>query len=259
MNKELIKKSLAYVNATRNHPLSSGMNLDYETIHALAIKIPQKRDIRLLFASNGGMPASYLCGIKCDVCEMQYQSVLTKTSLIEYINQIQRQSNGLQMFSFNFMPTCVECKKIKDEKNAASIKLYDEEFRRRHNEEKNYYTNYLITNFLSPNAVPKSEYTWKDLSINMNRCLINCDDEKISKAILDLEYRDFLATPYWRIISYEIKRRNKFKCLMCDSKENLNVHHKNYDYHGFEHTIDGIKSLVCVCKSCHSKHHGHYE
>ena len=112
------------------------------------------------------------------------------------------------------MPTCVECKKIKDEKEAASIKLYDEEFRRQHNEEKKYYTNYLIANFLSPNAVPKSEYTWKDLSNKMNRCLINCDDEKISEVILDLGYSDFLRTPYWRIISYEIKRLSKLKCLM---------------------------------------------
>lgn len=259
MNKELIKKTLAYIKATRNHPLSSGMNLDYETIHALAIKIPEKRDIRSLFASNGGMPASYLCGIECDMCGLKYQSVLTKTSLIEYIHQIQRQSKGLEMFSFNFMPTCVACKTIKDEQRKISSRIYDEEFKKQHNEERSYNTNYLISNFMSPNAVPKSEYTWKDLSMMMNRCLRNCDDEKISEVILELEYKDFLTTPYWRIISYEVKKRNKFKCLMCDSKDALNVHHKNYDYHGFEHTIDGIKSLTCVCKACHSKHHGHYE
>lgn len=259
MNKELVRKSLAYVKAIRKHPLSSGMELDYETIHALATKIQEKRDILILFAPNNGLPSSYQCGIKCDMCGEDSSATLTKTALIEYIEQIKRHSKGSAMLCYKYRPTCEPCVALRESRQAEESKKYSENNHKQYRIQRSNNTEHLMYRFLLPNAKPSASSSWKEIAVLMNNMLLNCHEEMVSKWILDMEYKKFLTTPYWKIIAYEVKRKHKFKCVMCDSKQHLNVHHKNYDFHGFEHTYEGMQSLTCVCEKCHSKHHGHYE
>lgn len=41
-------------------------------------------------------------------------------------------------------------------------------------------------------------------------------------------------------------------CYLCNSKENLNVHYKTYEYRGEEY-LDWRKSLIVLCDNCHKK------
>ncbi len=70
-------------------------------------------------------------------------------------------------------------------------------------------------------------------------------------------YSDFLKTPYWKTLSYKAKKKAGFKCVVCDSTENLQAHHKRYDNHG--DIIKEVDDLVCLCAECHAKIHGKYQ
>lgn len=68
-----------------------------------------------------------------------------------------------------------------------------------------------------------------------------------------MEYRYFLNTPYWKIISSFIKYRDGYKCQICGSDLKLNVHHIDYEYHGRE--LYHLRKLICLCEKCHRKQH----
>ena len=72
--------------------------------------------------------------------------------------------------------------------------------------------------------------------------------------IKSMKYRDFLNTPYWKIVAAYVKYKAKFKCQICGKSGVLNVHHRNYEHHGTEvyHTED----LICLCDECHNLYHG---
>jgi hypothetical protein len=61
------------------------------------------------------------------------------------------------------------------------------------------------------------------------------------------EYAEYLRSEDW------INRRNKFKefwhnkCSFCNSEEDLQVHHLNYDNLGKETSYD----VILLCKKCH--------
>lgn len=120
-------------------------------------------------------------------------------------------------------------------------------------------TQKIIDVYLNHNYRPLGAYTWDDLELEFPQIMNFCDHFQVAHFIKKLNYNIFLQTPYWKLISSLIRRRFEFKCVMCDSNKDLQIHHKNYEYHGFEHTKHGLNSLTCVCKDCHSKHHGHYE
>ena len=67
-----------------------------------------------------------------------------------------------------------------------------------------------------------------------------------------MPYNEFLLTAYWRIVSEEVKRR-RGECEICGSKEHLQVHHKTYEHHGYEHMHP--EDLQCLCDKCHLKVH----
>lgn len=91
----------------------------------------------------------------------------------------------------------------------------------------------------------------------INRCIIkrqkNVDFEIVANKILNMPYRDFLETPYWKGTALFVKRREGWKCSVCGSTGNLDVHHKTYDHHGNE--IYHLDELTTLCKECHRKVH----
>jgi 5-methylcytosine-specific restriction endonuclease McrA len=67
-------------------------------------------------------------------------------------------------------------------------------------------------------------------------------------------YQEELKDKRWREKSLQIMKRDNFKCALCGSKHNLQVHHIKY--------IDGKKAwehptsvLITLCDDCHNKVH----
>ncbi len=76
---------------------------------------------------------------------------------------------------------------------------------------------------------------------------------KVKLHLNSLPYKDFLGTPYWKIIAFRVKELAKFKCNLCASKIKLTTHHRQYINKGKE--ILFLEDLICLCDACHTKFH----
>ena len=66
-------------------------------------------------------------------------------------------------------------------------------------------------------------------------------------------WRGGKATPYgfeWKTIREAAKDRDGHKCVLCDSVDRIQVHHKNPYRYSKSHALD---NLITLCRSCHSK------
>jgi hypothetical protein len=68
-----------------------------------------------------------------------------------------------------------------------------------------------------------------------------------------LPYAEFLRTPYWKMVAAAVRKRANEACEMCASRKALQVHHKTYVNHGYEHSH--LDDLICLCASCHATFH----
>lgn len=66
-------------------------------------------------------------------------------------------------------------------------------------------------------------------------------------------YSMFLNTVYWKTVAEEVKRRAGYRCQLCNSEDDLNVHHRCYEHKGTE--IFHMNDLICLCHKCHEHHH----
>lgn len=75
-----------------------------------------------------------------------------------------------------------------------------------------------------------------------------------NKEIQDLKsmlYKDYLETDHWKQLRKRKLRLSGYKCQICASTEDLNVHHNTYENRGCEKDED----LVVLCNECHKRHH----
>lgn len=69
------------------------------------------------------------------------------------------------------------------------------------------------------------------------------------------EYQAYLNSPKWQAIRKRLYRKYEYRCDLCGSPKNLNVHHITYENLGEEKDED----LTVLCQKCHSKlHDGNY-
>lgn len=72
--------------------------------------------------------------------------------------------------------------------------------------------------------------------------------------IKSMNYTDFLLTEYWHLVSWKVKQLAGSRCRVCNSSEQLEVHHRNYKIHGLEiFYLD--KELTCLYSDCHTMYH----
>lgn len=70
-----------------------------------------------------------------------------------------------------------------------------------------------------------------------------------------MPYAEYLKTPDWfKTGTRKLNNAGK-RCQVCGSRNNLEVHHNNYDHIGSEHDND----LVVLCGECHSVFHDHVD
>ena len=77
--------------------------------------------------------------------------------------------------------------------------------------------------------------------------------EEVKSRIQNMDYQDFLKTPYWKAIALYVKESAGKKCSMCGATKTLEVHHLTYDNHGDE--LHHLDDLTCICRKCHENLH----
>lgn len=85
--------------------------------------------------------------------------------------------------------------------------------------------------------------------------LINTDAGKLAFILKRMDYQVFLSSAYWFAVSSVAKSRAGNRCQVCNSEASINVHHRTYDTHGYEHT--NMIDLIVLCENCHGLFHGH--
>ena len=113
-------------------------------------------------------------------------------------------------------------------------------------------TEYYIDNFLNPECSWVETFPQNKRFYELSAYSVN--EKDIKDHIKGMSYYDFLNTPYWKAIAQQVKYKAGFKCQLCGSNQNLNVHHRTYEHHGEE--LKYMKSdLIVLCKHCHEKFH----
>lgn len=104
--------------------------------------------------------------------------------------------------------------------------------------------------------------TLEDISKpNFIRCSISdiwktinsCNPYELKFRLNRLNYRDYLRTPYWYALASTIKTKAQMRCQLCNSKKEIQVHHRTYKHKGEEHRH--MNDLVCLCDKCHGGFH----
>lgn len=68
-----------------------------------------------------------------------------------------------------------------------------------------------------------------------------------------LPYDQYLETPHWKEARKKALNRAQWRCELCASRDNLNVHHRSYERLGRELYHD----LIVLCRECHVIFHSH--
>lgn len=78
---------------------------------------------------------------------------------------------------------------------------------------------------------------------------------KVKKATTRKEkYQSELKDNRWKELSLRVMKRDGYKCMLCGSKHNLNVHHMEYEK-GKKAWEYSTAVLITLCKDCHQKVH----
>jgi len=67
-----------------------------------------------------------------------------------------------------------------------------------------------------------------------------------------MAYNDLLKDYRWINISSLVKERDGFRCRLCNSHDNLQVHHRKYSGKPWQAPLN---DLVTLCETCHSNFH----
>lgn len=78
--------------------------------------------------------------------------------------------------------------------------------------------------------------------------------KKKIKELKEMEYKKYLTTDYWKMVSEQAKHNANYKCQLCGKTNcQLNVHHNTYEHKGEEFLH--MEDLICLCKECHESFH----
>ncbi len=196
--------------------------------------------IRLFFKNEKDAKYQYTVDSHCPECLIQRTYQLPKNKTLEFIASCKKRKEG----DFFLEIECSACKELRISRYEKTIKEKDE-IR---------FCKLLETIRTDTEFKPeiKQSDRWQHIQ---SICFLDSKFVHIfAEKIKEMPYRDFLSTPYWKAISYQVKRRHKFKCMMCGSKKELQTHHNTYEHHGYEHEYL-YSDLICICRKCHERHH----
>jgi 5-methylcytosine-specific restriction endonuclease McrA len=73
------------------------------------------------------------------------------------------------------------------------------------------------------------------------------------KQILPKQSPIRLEQPDYQDLRENVLRRDGWRCQLCGSRRNLEVHHKEFRSHG---GTDDERNLITLCSDCHGPIHG---
>lgn len=83
----------------------------------------------------------------------------------------------------------------------------------------------------------------------------SADPDKLANKLKRLTYKDFLKTAYWFAVATKRKSEMNMLCQICNQGEGIQLHHRTYEIHGYEHRH--MNDLTVLCGICHGVFHGH--
>lgn len=181
----------------------------------------------------------FISEYKCLKC---YNIKITKLSRENFLNLIY---SGIK---------CDDCIKKEHDENIKIELTKQENLKIQYEQNKEVNTNIFIEMYL------KNNYTTKDTPYSeykqMSRIFNKSKMDHLIKETKELNYKIFLNTVYWKIISRYKKYKSNNKCELCYKDSNLHVHHKTYKNHGMEIDDEIIRNdLIVLCSNCHNHHH----
>lgn len=182
----------------------------------------------------------YIVHLNCSECDAVTVSPMSKAGMLEYLSSKRR-------------VLCDDCKQKEETVKARRI-IQAKKNDARICEQEQLAKTQMVEKYATPTDESFSQDELLQIFYNVEKFVYGDDIERIKNAIVDLSYKDFLRTPYWKAVSYYAKRKAGFACQICNSKQNLATHHKTYERHGFEHFEIG-RDLIVLCKDCHDKFH----
>lgn len=69
-----------------------------------------------------------------------------------------------------------------------------------------------------------------------------------------IPYSEQLKMPQWKEYRDRVFRKRGYRCELCGSDKNINVHHTFYDPKCYAWDYD-IRDVRVLCAKCHEKHH----
>lgn len=72
------------------------------------------------------------------------------------------------------------------------------------------------------------------------------------------KYINFLKSPFWKIEREKILKRFNYKCVLCFSTDNLNIHHISYE-DLYCRKPASSQNVVLVCRYHHEQFHKLYK
>jgi hypothetical protein len=97
---------------------------------------------------------------------------------------------------------------------------------------------------------PRQRYQKPEDKTLMQGTPVTISDERIQE-LKTMPYTEYLLTPEWEEKRRQILERDEHRCRVCNSTEQLNVHHRTYERRGNELMSD----LTLLCRSCHEIYH----
>ena len=73
---------------------------------------------------------------------------------------------------------------------------------------------------------------------------------------IEINYKNFLLSSHWKHIREKVLHRDKHRCIECDTRDFLQVHHVVYDFNIGEEELN-LDKLITLCRDCHNKKHIH--
>lgn len=219
--------------------------IDFKTFEKLQemMSVYSKTRFKECFEKCNISGITFRVELQCSICKKTIKQNLSKTRLFELLDKDSRGYRGFE---------CEDCQnkrteefKERERKRKLEEKKYKEEIKN------TYFNEWLNSDYSLTKEGLSNIYQVRNQVISM---LNSLDEWEIKDYVNNqMTYKRYLMTPYWQLVSNLARKKAKYKCQLCGSKESLNVHHKTYKHKGFE--IMNTDDLIILCQDCHQKFH----